>query len=59
MKKYYEAYDERYKTVHSVGELWFGEYPSPIVSEIITKYGIKKENGILEIGCGYPRPQHR
>jgi len=36
-RKYYEAYDERYKTVHEKGIRWFGDKGSPIVSEIISK----------------------
>lgn len=52
---YYEAYDERYKTVHARSIRWFGDTPSPIVSEVISRYGIKKTDKILEIGCGEGR----
>lgn len=55
MRKYYEAYDERYKAVHQKNLRWMGEESSPIVTEIIQKYGISKENSVLEIGCGEGR----
>lgn len=54
-RAYYEAYDERYKTVHARSIRWFGDRPSPIVSEVISRYGIQKHNKILEIGCGEGR----
>ena len=57
MKKraYYEAYDERYKTVHARSIRWFGDLPSPIVEKVISRYGIEKTDKILEIGCGEGR----
>ena len=55
MRKYYEAYDERYKAVHKKNLRWMGYESSPIVTEIIQKYGISKENAFLEIGCGEGR----
>lgn len=54
-KKYYEAYDERYKTAHSQGIRWFGDKSSPIVAEKIAKYEITQEMKLLEIGCGEGR----
>ncbi len=54
-RAYYEAYDERYKTVHARSIRWFGDQPTPIVSEVISRYGIKKNDKILEIGCGEGR----
>ena len=54
-KKYYEAYDERYKTAHSAGVSWFGENATPIVSEVIEKYIIDKSAPMLELGCGEGR----
>lgn len=55
MKKYYEAYDERYKAVHQKKLRWMGYAPSDIVFEIIKKYGISAEDTVLEIGCGEGR----
>lgn len=54
-RKYYEAYDERYKTAHSQGIRWFGDASSPIVGEIISRYEITQNMKILEIGCGEGR----
>ncbi|MBO5352395.1 MAG: class I SAM-dependent methyltransferase [Lachnospiraceae bacterium] len=54
-RKYYEAYDERYKTAHEQGIRWFGDISSPIVTEIISRYHISKDKKILEIGCGEGR----
>jgi len=55
VRKYYEAYDDRYRQVHSENLSWFVEDPSQIVSEITEKYGITRESSILEIGCGEGR----
>ena len=55
MKKYYEAYDERYKTIHAKGYSWAGDETTPIVIETIKKYGITKSAPMLEIGCGEGR----
>ena len=55
MKKYYEAYDERYKAVHQKNLRCMGYAPSDIVFEIIKKYGISAEDTVLEIGCGEGR----
>lgn len=54
-RKYYEAYNERYKTVHSQGIRWFGDKSSAIVGEIISKYGLSQNMKMLEIGCGEGR----
>ena len=54
-RKYYEAYDERYKTAHENSVRWLGDTPSPIVSEIVERYGITKDSDILELGCGEGR----
>lgn len=54
MKKYYEAYDKRYKQVHDKGLSWSCNNNTQIVDDIINKYNLK--NGkILEIGCGEGR----
>lgn len=52
-KKYYEAYEERYKKVHQeTGLAWAGEKPSQILEKLLKKYGANKNSSILEIGCG-------
>lgn len=55
MKEYYKAYDERYKTIHKRGTTWSSDKSTPLVLEIIKKYGIEKQDKILEIGCGEGR----
>ncbi|MBQ7875154.1 MAG: class I SAM-dependent methyltransferase [Oscillospiraceae bacterium] len=54
-KKYYEAYDERYKTVHEKGLSWSSGINTPIVMKVIEKYRITQDMKILEIGCGEGR----
>ena len=54
MSKYYEAYDKRYKQVHSKGLTWSTNTNTKIVETIINKYHLEKKN-ILEIGCGEGR----
>ena len=53
-KKYYEAYDMRYRAVHSAGLRWTDDIKTPAVPEMINKY-CKKGGRILEIGCGEGR----
>lgn len=55
MKKYYEAYDERYKTAHRRGVSWASDTSSPIVLQTIRKYGFGPSHRLLEIGCGEGR----
>ena len=54
MKKYYKAYDDRYKTYHAQeGVAWAGNRPSFILKDILDKHIKNKELAeILEIGCG-------
>lgn len=53
MKKYYEAYEDRYKQVHSkTKKAWAGEKPSEIFKTLLEKYKISKKESILEVGCG-------
>lgn len=51
-RKYYEAYDERYKTIHEKGFSWAGGENTPIVFETIKKYGVPSDAPMLEVGCG-------
>lgn len=55
MRKYYEAYDDRYRQVHNEGLLWFDKSTTHLVRDTIEKYHIKKTDCILEIGAGEGR----
>lgn len=55
MRRYYEAYDDRYAQVHKENLVWFSPKPSPIVNQVLERFGISKAAGILEIGCGEGR----
>lgn len=54
-RKYYAAYDERYKTAHEKGVSWASDRNTPVVLETIRKYGIQPVHELLEIGCGEGR----
>ena len=54
-RKYYEAYEERYKAIHRRGVSWSSDQCTPIVMEIIRKYAVQTNMQILEIGCGEGR----
>lgn len=54
-RKYYEAYEDRYQVAHAAGIRWFGDAVSPIVGQILEKYGIRKTDKLLELGCGEGR----
>lgn len=54
-RKYYTAYDERYKTAHARGVSWMSGVSTPIVLEMIGKYGSGSDHKLLEIGCGEGR----
>lgn len=54
-RKYYTAYDERYKTAHARGVSWLSGVSTPIVMEVIGKYKIGHGHKLLEIGCGEGR----
>lgn len=54
-RKYYAAYDERYKTAHAHGVSWSSDISTPIVMEVINKYNINPKHNLLEIGCGEGR----
>lgn len=55
MRPYYEAYEERYRTVHEKGLRWSSEQRTPIVLETIEKYLPDRDTPMLEIGCGEGR----
>lgn len=55
MKPYYYAYNTRYQQIHDMNLEWAANTQSPIVQEIIQRYGIKTSDKILEIGCGEGR----
>lgn len=54
-KKYYEAYDDRYRQVHQENLQWFADEPSPIVGEVLNRFSVPESAKILEIGCGEGR----
>lgn len=54
-RKYYEAYDDRYRQVHSQNLQWFYDDPSPVVTQTIEEFGISRQDLILELGCGEGR----
>lgn len=54
-RKYYEAYEDRYRQIHGMGLRWFGEGPSAIVNRIMEELGITKQHRLLELGCGEGR----
>lgn len=54
-RKYYTAYEERYKTAHAQGVSWSSSVSTPIVMEVIEKYNINHSQRLLEIGCGEGR----
>ena len=54
-RKYYHAYEERYKTAHALGVSWAGNVNTPIVTDVLEKYGINHSHSLLEIGCGEGR----
>lgn len=54
-RKYYEAYDARYRQVHAQDLQWFYENPSPIVMEVINAFDMLPKHKLLEIGCGEGR----
>jgi len=63
-RKYYEAYDERYRQIHRQDLQWFYDDPTPIIGLILKEFAITQEAKILELGCGegrdaYPLLRHR
>ena len=54
-RKYYVAYEERYKTAHANGVSWSSDVSTPIVMDVIERYKIRRGQKLLEIGCGEGR----
>ena len=54
-RKYYAAYEERYKTAHANGVSWSSDVSTPIVMDVIDRYKIRRGHKLLEIGCGEGR----
>lgn len=54
-RKYYEAYDDRYRQVHNESLQWFSDERSEIVMEVISEFQLQKSMKMLEIGCGEGR----
>lgn len=54
-RKYYNAYDDRYRQIHAQELQWFAGSPSPIVAETIRTFSVSRQHRILEIGCGEGR----
>lgn len=55
MRQYYEAYDERYRTVHEKGLSWTEDVPTPIVGEMLARFAPDPTATVLELGCGEGR----
>ena len=54
-RNYYEAYDDRYRQIHSQNLQWFYDDPTPIVLQTIEEFEMNRTQKILELGCGEGR----
>jgi SAM-dependent methyltransferase len=54
-RRYYEAYDDRYRQVHAYKLQWASSEPSAIVGQVMARCGISRAAQILELGCGEGR----
>lgn len=54
-RPYYEAYDERYRTIHRLGHAWAADVPTPIVAEALARFVPDPAARLLELGCGEGR----
>lgn len=54
-RKYYEAYNDRYRQVHDRNLRWASDAPSAIVGQVMEDFGISTDAKILELGCGEGR----
>lgn len=55
MRRYYEAYDDRYRQAHAAGLAWFTQQASQIVLQTVHKLGLNGNSRMLELGCGEGR----
>ena len=55
IRKYYDAYDDRYRQVHEQYLQWFDENPSHIVVETVREFSFSQKHKLLETGCGEGR----
>lgn len=55
LKKYYRAYDDRYRAVHARGLLWFSGSPTPELLRWLEETGPAKGERICDVGCGEGR----
>ena len=46
-RKYYEAYEDRYKTAHEKGVSWAQMKNTPIVMDIIKRYHLHPEQSLV------------
>lgn len=54
-RRYYHAYDDRYRQVHAAALQWSSDRPSAIVGETLARLGAGRDARLLEIGCGEGR----
>lgn len=54
-RKYYEAYNDRYRQIHQQRLQWSSEVPSGIVIETLQSFSVAPSGALLEIGCGEGR----
>ena len=58
MKKYYEAYEERYKTIHKMGYSWAGDARiNGVKNAEFSNYGYQIEGEITPVDM-FPRTGH-
>ena len=55
MRRYYEAYDARYRQIHARGRAWAADVPTPIVAESLARFVPDPAARLLELGCGEGR----
>lgn len=55
MRRYYEAYDDRYRVIHEKGHSWASEHPTPVVAQVLDRLALPPSAALLELGCGEGR----